>query len=451
MRNILYIILFSLILFPGCDEEQVPVYDVSGKVINQFGLGIPNVKIFYSDNDFVFTDSVGNWIVNDLSGLNTIDPVDSNYTFQPAFYSVSQANNALNFTAAYSPDQNDVKILNWLSAQQLANGLLASTENGNLVSLYDQSLAALAFMINDDFPKAEMIFDFFNAQLGAEMLTGVGGFSQFRDENGSPYNHRWMGDNAWLLIALNNYKAMTGNNQYNLMATEITNWLISLQDTDGGLFAGYDAYDALLNYKVTEGNLDAFNAVQGYNSFHEQLLTFFENDRWDANDGNLMSWPTNPDYIFALDNFSWAYCAFEDYPVSTLFDANRFVNTQSATLNSALVEGYDIDEDKDAIFMEGSAQMALAFRLAGFENEANYYLQEMEKILVDSSVFPDAAGFPYASNDGTAYGDTPYWAGADTDIAISPGAWYLFAKYNFNPFEVELNKGVPESDRFWVD
>ena len=61
----------------------------------------------------------------------------------------------------------------------------------------------------------------------------------------------------------------------------------------------------------------------------------------------------------------------------------------------------------------------------------------------------NAYGFPYASNIGTGYGSDPLWSGADTKIAISGGAWYLFARYGFNPFEVEREKDIPQEDMFW--
>ncbi len=346
---------------------------------------------------------------------------------------------------------NDARIFNWFNNQQLTNGLLESVENGNIVSLYDNALSAMVFMLNGDFKKAEKIFDFFNARINSELLSGNGGFSQFRDKNGVPNNHRWMGDNAWLLIALNNYKAMTGNSEYDSLASEISNWLIGLQDSDGGLFAGYAADNTLLNYKVTEGNIDAFNAINGYNSFHSQLLDFLENYRWDETDNNLVAWPGNPAYLYALDNHSWSYCIFNDYPVSALYSAERFLTTQTATINNLPINGYDIDEDKDAVFIEGTGQMALAFNIAGFQNETDYYLSEIEKVLIQSTSFDNAYGFPYSSNIGTGYGSSSLWEGADTKIAISGGAWFLFAKYGFNPFAVERNKNIPQTDMFWLD
>jgi len=343
------------------------------------------------------------------------------------------------------------ELLHWFQNQQLPNGTLESVEDGNIVSLYDNALAAMVFMLHDDYEKAEKIFDFFNARIDSELKAGVGGFSQLRDRNGVPNNHRWMGDNAWLLIALNNYKAQTGNTTYDELASEIEAWLLSLQDFDGGLFAGYDANNRLLNYKVTEGMIDAFNAVQGYTSFHSHLLDFLEVHRWIDADRNLVSWPGNPDYLYALDLHPWSYLIFNDYPVSSLSSAERYLTTQISTATGQEITGYCFDEDRDVVWLEGTAQMSLAFDWANMNTERDFYLSEMEKNLMESEKYTDAAGFPYASNHGTSYGGEMLWETADDKIAISSGAWYIFTKRSFNPFAVERDKNIPMEDMFWID
>ncbi|MEM6378924.1 MAG: hypothetical protein AAF705_11960 [Bacteroidota bacterium] len=347
-----------------------------------------------------------------------------------------------------SSSSTEQHILNWFNQQQLPNGLLESVEGGNIVSLYDNALAALVFMLNEDYPKAEKIFDFFNANIFHELKSGAGGFSQFRDRNGIPNQHRWMGDNAWLLIALQNYKVRTGKSTYDNLAQEIADWLQSLQDTDGGLFAGYGADDALLDYKVTEGNIDAFNAIDGFTDFHQQILNYLKRRRWNTQDKNLVSWPSNPPYLYALDLHSWSYLIFEDYPISALTNADRFLNNQMA-FNGSVIKGYCFDEDKDVVWLEGTGQMALAFGRARMETAKVFYLTEMEKIWIPSANYPNAGGFPYASNLGTSYGADDLWTGANTKICISSGAWYLFAKRDFNPFEVGRNKNIPAQEAFW--
>ncbi|NEW79574.1 MAG: hypothetical protein GZ086_09155 [Gelidibacter sp.] len=389
-------------------------------------------------------------MISDLYNQHTITPTFLNHTFIPLNIQVSASTNDVLFIDTENASENEELIFNWFSNQQLSNGLLESVENGNIVSLYDNALAAMVYMLKDDFTKAEKIFDFFNARIHSELTNGVGGFSQLRDRSGVPNNHRWMGDNAWLLIALNNYKDRTGNASYDNLASEISNWLRSLQDTDGGLFAGYNPDNSLMNFKVTEGNIDAFNAIDGYTDFHSQLLDFLENNRWDDVDKNLVAWPTNPTYLYALDLHPWSYAIFNNYPITALTTAHRFLTTKTAT-NGAQITGYCFDEDKDTIWPEGTGQMALAFGIAGMHNEKESYLAEMENVLIQSKNHLNAAGFPYASNPGTTFGSNALWTGADTEIAISGGAWYLFAKHDFNPFAVGRDKNIPEVEMFWMN
>jgi hypothetical protein len=85
------------------------------------------------------------------------------------------------------------------------------------------------------------------------------------------------------------------------------------------------------------------------------------------------------------------------------------------------------------------------------QSESDLYLAEMEKILTASSLHTRSGGFPYVSNPGTGYGDVALWAEADTDIALSGGAWYVFGLNGFNPFGVERNKNIPTADKFWIN
>lgn len=439
-----------LLLFSCKKENDIIQYAISGRVTDSFGNGMEGVQVFYNQNESTITDNQGYWEIADLNGQNTITSFANDYAFAPLEIQVIGSSENLIFIGTRVPNEVETQIFNWFDNQQLSNGLLESAENGNVVSLYDNALAAMIFMLRDDFTKAEYIFDFFNARISSELTVGNGGFSQLRNSNGVPNNHRWMGDNAWLLIALNNYKDRTGFTTYDNLASELSNWLMSLQDTDGGLFAGYTSSNSLMAFKVSEGNIDAFNAIHGYTAFHSQLLSFLEIDRWDAVDQNLMAWPSNAPYLYALDLHPWSYLMFNEYPVSALTTAERFLTTQTAT-NGVEITGYCFDEDRDVVWPEGTGQMALAFDIAGMHSEKELYLTEMENILIQSESYWNAAGFPYASNPGSVYGSDALWASADTEIAISGGAWYLFAKYGFNPFAIGRDKIIPLSDMFWIN
>lgn len=343
-------------------------------------------------------------------------------------------------------------VYTWVCNMQMENGLLKSSEGGRYVSLYDNSLAALVFVAYGDFSRAEKIFDFFEGRMEPELHVHPGGFGQMRTSNGIPVENkprRWLGDNAWLLIALNNYHHLAQNNKYENLETALVDWIVSLQDTDGGLWGGFDEQGSRIS-KIAEGNIDAFNAIPGYTDFHRKLLMHFDHARWDKKEKLLIAWADNPDYRYALDLHSWGYCAFEDFPENVLRKANRFLTTRKSTLTDHMIHGYCFDEDRDVVWIEGTGQMAVAFIKAKKEKEAHTYLASMEKNLLPSKLFSGTYGLPYVSNFGSSYGNDVLWEGADTNIALSSTAWYLFGKLRFDPLGLGYEKNIPEEDKFWL-
>jgi hypothetical protein len=75
----------------------------------------------------------------------------------------------------------------------------------------------------------------------------------------------------------------------------------------------------------------------------------------------------------------------------------------------------------------------------------------MEKGLVNSSLYPNAKGIPYATNIGTGYGAGLLWSGADTKPCVSSSAWFLFGVLHFDPMAVGYSKNCPIADQFWID
>jgi cellulose synthase operon protein B len=339
------------------------------------------------------------------------------------------------------------EVLQWFKHMQLENGLVPSSQSSH-VSLYDNALASMVFMIYDEVDRAEAIFDFFLANLHSEFLADSGGFAQMRNRSGKPiHSHTWMGDNAWLLIALNNYRLLTGNNRYDSMASAITDWLLKLQNPDGSLFSGYQN-NQRISTVVTEGMLDAFNAVPGYFDFHKNILHYLQHNRWDKTIHSLTTgWNLFP---YALDIHPWSYCIFPNFPHETLLAADMFLVTLQTEFNDSIITGYSFDLDKDNIWFEGVGQMAVAFHVAGFLPQANFYVEQLQKVLIPQNSMDSTLGIPYASNgNSTRFGSDPLYKSEYTEPFASSNAWFLFAIKKFNPFAVERNKAIPQTDVFW--
>jgi hypothetical protein len=400
----------------------------------------------------VVTNIQGKFEIDNANGIVSINPQNVLYSFTPNVTTVTNATNGLSFygTPIVSETANSIAVYNWFIQNQLPNGLVPSTENGTMISLYDNALAALVFIAKGNKAKAESIFNFFNNRISSELNAGSGGFSQFRDTNGTPNGNKWMGDNCWLLIALNNYEAKFNSSTYSNLQYNLTSWIRSLQNPDGSLNGGYDT-NGVINIQVTEGMIDAYNAIPGYDSFHSRLLHFFKQNRWAISNKYLLAYPNNY-YQYALDNFSWGYCAFEDFPITTINSSyTLFETNKRATATATNVAGFCFDIDKDNVWYEGTGEMVVAYQKAGKVAEANYYLAEMEKGIVNSTVYANTKGIPYATNIGTGYMSGLLWAGADTNPVVSSSAWYLFGILHFDPMALGYYKNCPQSDKFWLN
>lgn len=337
----------------------------------------------------------------------------------------------------------------WIKNRQLSNGLVESAEGSNFVSLYDNALAALVYTIHDDRESTEKVLDYFNHRLDTEFIEYGGGFYQFRRGDGSQTRRKWIGDNAWLLIAINRYSERFSSSKYETMALALENWLRTQQDEDGGLWGGVQAKGKKI-HKITEGIITAFNAVPGYDNFHRGILSYLKENRWDQNESLLLAWPENPKYQYAMDLHSLGSLIYPTLSDQLLTKTDRYGTKQLSSINGQKIQGYCFDEDKDVIWLEGTAQMALAFKQSGMEEEGEQLLQEIKKTLITSKTNKSVAGVPYSVNQGTNYGSSKLWEHADQTAAISSSAWYVFALKNFNPFKNAGNKNVPAADKFWL-
>jgi len=337
----------------------------------------------------------------------------------------------------------------WIKSMQLDNGLIESAEETNFVSLYDNALAALVFTLHDDQRSTEKILDYFNQRLDTEFTELGGGFYQFRHANGTNARRKWIGDNAWLLIAIQHYADRFADDKYAPMAKAIEHWLRSQQAQDGGLWGGVQANGDRI-HKITEGIITAFNAIKGYDAFHKGVLRYLKDHRWDNEEGLLLAWPENPKYKYAMDLHTLGSLIYPSMSDQLLTKVDRYDTKQNASVSGKSVSGFCFDEDQDVIWLEGTAQMALAFRSSGMEKKGLELLKEIRKTSITSKTSEKSTGIPYAANQGSNYGAAKLWDHADSRAAISSSAWYIFAQMNFNPFAMNGQKNVPQSDQFWL-
>ena len=151
-----------------------------------------------------------------------------------------------------------------------------------------------------------------------------------------------------------------------------------------------------------------------------------------------------------MDLHSLGFMVFEEYPLSTLDAADRYITTQNSTTTGEELWGYCFDEDKDVIWLEGTGQMALAYRHARMNSRADEILYELSKAGMQYIEDGSFHGLAYSSNQGSTYGAVPLWDHADSKTTLSSTIWFLFNILDFNPLVLGQSKNMPDTDKFWI-
>jgi len=317
----------------------------------------------------------------------------------------------------------------WLVQHQSPTGLLGNQEADAFSGVYSVALAGLCFLHEGDVEKTRKAFEVYD-RFREEFFHsgGSGGLPQFWDAaTGLPHREKdqWLGDNAWLLIALNHYRARTGDARFDPLRRDIEDWILKLQDTDGGIYSGFNREGPMMS-KSTEGNLDAYAALIRHADARERVGEWLWEAMWITAEGRFRMGSTVEEA--ALDGASWGVAALGSAAAPALaYAENRF--GVSATLPTGRnIRGFRDVHGRNRIWYEGTGQMALAYHLAGQRTKALSLLDDLEAAMVPSERFPGARGLPCVSSD-------PDWTGADSLIFVPSVCWYLFAKWGFNPMQ----------------
>jgi hypothetical protein len=336
---------------------------------------------------------------------------------------------------------NTKGIYEWLLGQQGQMGILGNQENEYFSGLYTNALAAICYMHQGDIERAEKVFSFFNRNLDSVAKTPPGGFPQFWEANtGQPHldSDRWIGDNAWFLIALNHHHFLTGKDTFKEMRLTIAEWLISLQDTDGGIKSGFNQ-DGLMYWKSTEGNFDCYAALIEYPQEREKIRRFLEEKMWIPSEGRFRMGSTVSES--ALDCLSWGVAALgSEYSTALQYAEAAFLCQQISDATGNTVTGFCDFMARDRIWLEGTGQMVVAYNMTEQPDKAQQFLRELDKAMMPSSRFAGTVGLPCHTNN-------PAWATGSTTIFVPSQAWYLFGAWKFNP----MNYSYPRISDFNKD
>ena len=254
------------------------------------------------------------------------------------------------------------------------------------------------------------------------------------------------GNVAWAALALLTVAAETHDDRYRAGAARLAHWVAATALDPrppagfvGGLY-GYDDTAEHLTWKSTEHNTDLaavfewLSRLEPGNGWHEPagIARAFVSAQWDQASGHF--WVgTTPDGVTpnrlnaGLDAQLWPLL-LSDAPQEWAASV-RYIEQ-----HHAVAGGFDFNDDRDGVWWEGAAQVALAYRTLGRTQQADRLLSE-----IDGQFSP--SGFVWASSrrrlttglalspastiDDFYYYRLPH---------LAPTAWAALAAVGWNPF-----------------
>ncbi|GAB6162857.1 hypothetical protein JCM12298_20170 [Desulfothermus naphthae] len=254
----------------------------------------------------------------------------------------------------------------------------------------------------------------------------------------------YTGNVAWAMIALISLYEDTKEQKYLNKAITLGEWIEkNCKDNrgSGGYTGGYNGWaekQTKIFWKSTEHNIDIYVAfmrlykITGNEIWKQRALhaKAFVEAMWDKK-GNHFWTGTLEDGVtinksnIPVDIQAWAVMALGE----------RYKKALEWAENNCLLEdngfkGFDFNNDKDGIWFEGTAHMALAYQLIGERQKAEIYVRELEHAQ-KNALNTDGKGLVAASHDGLSTGfDWIY----DARLHTGATSWFIFAELGYNPY-----------------
>ena len=252
------------------------------------------------------------------------------------------------------------------------------------------------------------------------------------------------GNVAWAALALLTLHQATQQGSYLADAEHLIDWVIANVSTGSGFrggFHGYDPQQVQLTWISTEHNVDVYAAAswlfrltgeRKYADAASEARQFLERS-FDA-DHFLLG--TKPDgsladpSMLALDVQLWPWMAIPDAPAPWRSALNF------AATHLDVKDGFDFNGDRDGLWVEGTAQASLAYRIAGDPRRSAQLLTTLEADRTPSG-FLNATRSARLST-GLSIDTTPAATAADFFYFRRPHlgatAWATLAAMAWNPF-----------------
>lgn len=314
------------------------------------------------------------------------------------------------------------KAHDYLASQIKGVGLIDSYKDSTETSYaYDNALAIMAFVARSDYDNARTIL---GACQNAIDVSPSGGYYDVYDcVTGYGSGAVSAGPNSWLLNAVNLYYYKTGDSQFQTLGQQLADFLISLQDYDGGLFG-----DENVSWKSTEHNQSSYAALYNYGIFNNKdayvqkanlIKDFLFIECWD---GERFFRGKN-DYTVVTDVQALGVLSLGTSYASAIYWSEYHTRCTKKLGRKLTVTGFDFNDDLDTVWLEGTLQHAMAFKENYDDWRAGIYYDNVDKTQCRNG------SFLCATNEGTTGTD---WVLLPVEC-VAPTCWYIFYNTNTNP------------------
>jgi hypothetical protein len=252
------------------------------------------------------------------------------------------------------------------------------------------------------------------------------------------------GNIAWAILALNEaHRSFPDGDKYLETAKHLGDFVLTTQSETGGFTGGYEDWEGQefsVTYKSTEHNIDliaAFGqlaeltgdpkytaAAENAKSF---VMSMYDPDLHLFYTGTGTDGVTINKDVLPLDCNTWAILALG----SDFKDGEAVLSEVEKQF--ATGGGYDFNTDKDGVWFEGTAQVALAYKAIGNDEKYNEILAFLESNKSENGSIT-AADRDYVTTGFNVSGmDDMPWNYAKREH-LGATAWLAFAELGVNPF-----------------
>lgn len=262
-----------------------------------------------------------------------------------------------------------------------------------------------------------------------------------------------VGNNAWAMIALLALYKETGEQYYLDTARSIGNFIQTFRN-DSGTYQGFQggvnmpesANPTRRTFASSEHNIDVVAAFKTMASVTGESQWLADADHaqsfvqamWDESRNCLLAGTVDPESRnvqpgqLPLDVQAWSILAGISLTGSN-HDAVLSCTESNHRTSHAGFSGFDFNEDRDGVWFEGTAHMAVAYLMAGNHADAEQLAATLRRAQ-STEPYGDGTGISATSRDGltTGFGFKYF-----RRLHIATASWLVFAQLAFNPYYQE--------------